>query len=107
MTSADFVASWRNEKDDLVQTFMGDHTETLASQKIKALGLSDQQAVILRELLEVVLTDTMYTLLLGLDGAASIGGSQHSYKVFDESGTMICGDGLVEIEAYSQFHQRR
>ncbi|MEJ7805922.1 MAG: hypothetical protein WKG03_08395 [Telluria sp.] len=46
----------------------------------------------------------MYTLLLGLDGAASIGESQHSYKVFDESGALICGDGLVEIEAYSQFH---
>ena len=39
MTAAEFVASLRNEKDDLVQTFMGDHTETLASQKIKALGL--------------------------------------------------------------------
>jgi hypothetical protein len=43
-------------------------------------------------------------LLLGLDGAVSIGGVQHSYRVLDEDGDLICGDGRVEAEAYAQLH---
>ena len=53
-------------------------------------------------MLNLVLTDTFYTLLLGLDGASSIGGVQHSYRVLDKDGVLICGDSRVETEAYAQ-----
>ena len=38
----------------------------------------------------------MYTILLGLDGEASIGGIQQSYKIVDESGCEISNCGEIE-----------
>jgi hypothetical protein len=102
MTPAEFVMHWRMEKDDLLALFMAPNSETLVSQKISSMGLSEQQRVALRDVLNLVLTDMLYTLLLGLDGAASIGGVQHRYRVLDEDGVLICGDGRVETEAYAQ-----
>lgn len=102
MTPAEFVTQWRMEKDGLIDLFMATSSETLVCQKISSMGLSEQQTVALRDVLNLVLTDTFYTLLLGLDGASSIGGVQHSYRVLDEDGVLICGDGRVETEAYAQ-----
>jgi hypothetical protein len=83
---------------------MDTSSETLVSQKISSMNLNEQQSIALRDVLNVALTDTFYTLLLGLDGAASIGGVQHCYRVFDENGNLVCGDGEVETEAYDQLH---
>lgn len=102
MTPAEFVTHWRMEKDALLKLFTGSGSETLVSQKISSMDLTEQQIVVLREVLNLALTDAFYTLLLGLDGAASIGGVQHGYRVLDEGGDLICGDGCVETEAYAQ-----
>lgn len=104
MTPAEFVRHWRMEKDGLLELFMSTAGETLVSQRIASMALSEQQAIALREVLSLALTDTFYTLLLGLDGATSIGGVQHGYRVLDEDGRLICGDGRVEAEAYVQLH---
>jgi hypothetical protein len=106
MTAVEFVANWRREKDEMLRLYLSDHGETAVSQKIMEMGLNEQQAILLRDVLDVALTDTFYTLLLGLDGAASIGGNQQSYRVLDESDALVCcGDGRLEAEAYLQFHQ--
>ena len=104
MTPAEFVRHWRMEKDGLLELFMSTTSETLVSQRIASMGVSEQQTIALREVLNLALTETFYTLLLGLDGAASIGGVKQSYRVLDEDGCLICGDGRVEAEAYAQLH---
>jgi len=40
----------------------------------------------LREIPDVVLMDTFYTLLPGLNDAASLGGDERSYRMSDEDG---------------------
>jgi hypothetical protein len=50
-----------------------------------------------------VLTDTFYTLLLGLDGSASIGGIQQTYKIYGEDGKLISDCGEIEAEAAEAF----
>jgi hypothetical protein len=102
MTPAEFVTLWRAEKDELLKSFMDTSNETLVSQKISSMNLNEQQAIALRDVLNAAFTDTFYTLLLGLDGAASIGGVQHCYRVLDEDGNLVCGGGEVETEAYRQ-----
>jgi hypothetical protein len=52
-----------------------------------------------------VLTDAFYTLLLGLDGSASIGGVQQCYDLRDESGDKITGDGELEAAAFTHFQE--
>ena len=49
-------------------------------------------------------TDAFYTLLLGLDGAASIGDVQQMYQIRDEKGNPILDSGDLEVEAWEQFH---
>jgi len=102
MTPAEFVKNWRIEKEELLVLFMGTGSETLVSQKIASMALNKQQIIALRDVLDLALTDTLYTLLLGLDGAASIGGVQHRYQVFNEDGDLICGSGCVVAEAFGQ-----
>ena len=102
MNAEQFVANWNSEKKSLLQQFIGGNT--LASKQILAMDLSPQQTEQLQQLLDTVLTDTMYTLLLGLDGAASIGGSQQAYQIRDEAGNLVSECGELEAAAYAQFH---
>jgi hypothetical protein len=74
------------------------------SQKIASLGIRADQMPVIREIIDGALTDTFYTLLLGLDGAASLGGIQQEYEIRDESGNRIFEPGELESEAYEQFH---
>jgi hypothetical protein len=101
MTPAEFVGNWRRQKEKLLGAFMEEDSETLVAQKIRSLGLSSEQTAALREVLDGALTDTMYSLLLGLDGAASIGDDQQRYKIFAEDGSLM---DEIDAEAYAQFH---
>jgi hypothetical protein len=64
---------------------------------------SEAQQALLTELLDTAIADVLYTVLLGLDGAAQIGAKQVSYTVLDECGNRICSDGEVEALAYEMF----
>jgi hypothetical protein len=71
---------------------------------INSMELTDEQNTQLRSVLDAVITDTIYTLLLGLDGSATIGDNQHLYKIYDENDQLISDGGNLEAEAWSQFH---
>jgi hypothetical protein len=45
----------------------------------------------------------MYTLLLGLDGEANIGGIQQPYIIHDETGAVIAMPGEIEAAASNLF----
>jgi hypothetical protein len=104
MTSMEFALLWRAERDHLLSSFMDANSQSSAATVASGLGLSPDQARGVREVLELALTDTMYTLLLGLDGAASIGGRQESYRLFSEDGDQLSGAGTLEEAAWEVFH---
>jgi len=51
------------------------------------------------------LTDLLYTVLLGLDGCASIGGTQEAYNLKDEKGNQLNGE--IEGFAYYYFQETK
>lgn len=104
MTAKEFVACWKREKDDLLEAFTGPSSESAVATDINSLDLSSDQHVKLRGIVDGILTDTFYTLLLGLDGEANIGGVQAPYKIQDEEGNVISPCGEIEAEAWEQFH---
>jgi hypothetical protein len=60
----------------------------------------------LRRGIDQVLTDAFYTLLLALDGSASLGGVQQEYRLQDGDGRVLCnGDGTLEALAYDCFQR--
>lgn len=102
MDAQEFVALWKAEKR-LVQEELR-HGTGAAAQQFRALELSEGQSQKLWEAMDMALTDVFYSLLLGLDGAAAIGGEQHDYQLREESGNLISGNGEIEAEAFEQFH---
>lgn len=100
-----FVAKWYAEKEQLLAAAWAPGTESAA--RITAMALSPAQAQQLREMLDVFATDAMYTLLLGLDGSAALGGDQRHYTVLDEDGSVIAEEGDLEAAAYAWFHEGR
>ena len=54
-------------------------------------------------LINLVLNETYYNLLLALDGEASLGGKQVNYKLFDDEMNQLNNSGAIETAAYQYF----
>lgn len=54
-------------------------------------------------MLNLVLNENYYTLLLGLDGEAALGNVQNAYKLYDEDGNLLNERGEIEEAAYRYF----
>ena len=96
MKADEFAKLCRREKDSILKEYS-------EGSRLSALDLDEEQTKALRLWLNDALTDAFYTLLLGLDGSASIGGVQQIYKVHDESGELISECGELEAAAYDHF----
>ncbi|SDH17426.1 hypothetical protein SAMN05216588_10373 [Pseudomonas flavescens] len=101
------VAGWQRERTAQLLSLLQPDSGRTATAKLQALGLSSEQMGLLLELLDQVLGDTLYTLLLGLDGEAAVGGEQQHVRLFNEAGTEISPCGELEAEAYAQLIEKR
>jgi hypothetical protein len=98
VNSDEFAQHWKAE----MQHFL---SEEYIYMKVGMLGTPTDHLSSCRAMLTEVLNDAFYSLLLGLDGAASIGESQIRYEIRDESGNLVSdGSGLLEAAAWRAFH---
>jgi hypothetical protein len=102
MTPREFVECFVREKRALVDAYRNG-TGTAVAGKIGELQLGPEKRELLSQILDGVLTDAFYTILLGLEGEASIGGRQETYRLCDAQGTVLTG-GAIEAEAWKAFH---
>ena len=105
MTPKEFVEGFYKEKQGLLDIYFKNYENSEVGNLIKSLDLKDDKEKTLKKILDFALTDTFYTVLLGLDGAASIGDKQEIYKLFDESGNELTG-GKIEGYAWEYFQER-
>ena len=104
MTPEEFARAIADEKNNLIEAIFAPDTGTLVGQQIAGLQLPAKQRKLLREIIDGVLTDICYTILLGLDGATSLGGlRQQEFQLSDEEGNLLTG-GELEGHAYEVFH---
>ena len=103
MNASEFVKYWKAEKDSSFELYTSGDENTQVSALIKKMQLSPEQKEMMASVIDAVLTDTYYSLLLGLDGAGSIGGMQKTFKILDESGSLVSDCGEIEAEAWEQF----
>ena len=73
MDGAQFAAHCDELRKELVRDFTNPASGSAVAARIDALGLDHAQSRQLAALLDTVVRDTVYTLLLALDGAASLG----------------------------------
>jgi hypothetical protein len=88
----------------MLKDFTDPNGDVEVSRDIQSMKLSPEQQLVMNLVVDKILTDTFYNLLLGLDGSASIGESQEAYKILDEQGNLISDSGDLESEAYEHFH---
>ena len=104
MTLEQFVDCFATERTDLLSAYLTPGSATQVATDIAALRLSEEQSRVMQRIVGGILRDSFYTILLGLDGAASIGGRQEMYHLRAEDGTPLTGDGKLEALAYERFH---
>jgi hypothetical protein len=103
MTTEEFVKAFYTEKQSFLKEYISENSLTEVGQLIKSLNLNNEQNEIMKKVLDSSLTDIFYSILLGLDGCASIGGIQEMYDLKDENGNQLSGE--IEGYAYEYFHE--
>lgn len=106
MQPLDFVTGCKQARDELLALHLHPEITTLVGRYLAEAKLNAEQRRAVEAALAAAVTDSFYTLLLGLDGATSLGDTQQNYRILDEDGQLISvGNGELEGEAYCQFHQ--
>ena len=103
MTGDDFVKLCHDEKGKLMKDYFDGESNLVVSNIIKKMVQSGTDKKELVKLIDEVLNESFYTMLLGLDGECSLGDQQNSYKLYDEDGHCLNPCGELEESAYSYF----
>lgn len=108
MSPQEFAAACREECEGLLSTFADEANKTTVADHLAASKLTPVQRKHVIAAIDAALTDAFYTLLLALDGSASLGGDQRSFVLTDESGSVIAnGDGRLEAAAWDAFQSNQ
>ena len=101
MTAEEFVNNCYKEKQEMLKIYFDKEKETQVGNQIKNIVskgsiLNDE----VKGLVNSVMNEVFYTILLGLDGETSLGDVQMQYKVYDENDNLLDG---IESYAYDVF----
>ena len=105
MTSDEFAKNFYIEKLKFLESSFEQSPQypSTVNAKIKEMRLTEIQTDQLKEVMDRLLNDVFYSILLGLDGECSIGNTQQTYKIYDEDGNLISDCGELELSAYEYF----
>lgn len=106
MTPEEFVKNFYLERKSFVDLYLSSDNKTDVSKLIADLKLDEEKSEIIRQILNGVLRDAFYKILLGLDGEAQIGKRQETFKIEDENGNELTG-GEIEGFAWEYFHNNK
>ncbi|MSN96182.1 hypothetical protein F1B92_03055 [Campylobacter sp. FMV-PI01] len=103
MNGEDFVKLCFEEKKNTLKQYFNENDETEVGKRINALIHNGANRNALYELINLILKENYYTLLLALDGEASLGGKQVNYKLLDDDMNTLNECGELEGAAYKYF----
>ena len=107
MTSDEFAKNFYLEKLNILKSCFEEQPQcpSAVNAKIKEMALSSTQQEQLKDVIDTLLTDVFYSILLGLDGECPIGNIQQVYSLYDDEGNLISNCGELEASAYQYFHE--
>lgn len=103
MTGEEFVRLCFEEKESILREYCSSETESTVGAMVRELVRAGADQETLHKLLDLVLTENWYRMLLALDGSASLGGEQMTYEVRDEDGNILNECGELEAAAWEVF----
>ena len=103
-----FAEACREERDLMLASYADVSSGSAVAEVLAAANLSPDQKSRIVTALDTALTDAFYTVLLALDGSASLGDTQQSFVLADSAGNIIAnGDGRLEAAAWEAFRSDR
>ena len=106
MTGEEFVRLCFEEKESILSEYCSPETESAVGTMVRDLVRAGADQETLHKLLDLVLTENWYRILLALDGSASLGGEQMTYEVRDEDGNILNECGELEAAAWDMFMEK-
>ena len=103
MTGEEFVRLCFEEKESILREYCDPETESTVGAMVRELVSAGADQETLHKLLDLVLTENWYRMLLALDGSASLGGEKITYEVRDEDGNILNECGELEAAAWEVF----
>lgn len=103
MTAKEFVKAVKEEKQNAMSVYFSNVSETKVGQMVQKLINMGVPNEFLFQFVDTILNENCYHLMLALDGEASLGNIQMTYRLFDEDGKELTGSGDIEREAFEQF----
>ena len=102
ISAEQFVDEFAGLRQSLLSLYFSHDSEISRHDLLLENGFTAEQIELTKSIASDVLKDALYTVLLGLDGAASINKAQITYKLLDENSNEITGD--LEGIAWERFH---
>lgn len=102
ITPEKFVQELKDLQESLVEDYFSFDSEISRIRRLKESGFNESQIELTKGVVNEVLTDALYTVLLGLEGSASIHKHQIMYKLLDEESNELTGE--IEPIAWEKFH---
>lgn len=103
MTGEEFVKLCHSEKEAVLKLYFAEDSSTQVGAGLRKLMQNGVERQELYALVDLILSENYYSMLLALDGEASLGGEQIVYKLFDEEGNRLNECGELGGAAYSYF----
>lgn len=98
----EFVQEFKDLKENLTDNYFSRESDISRISSLEDSGFNKEQIALTKNIVSEALTDALYTVLLGLDGSASICRHQMTYKLFDEESNELTGQ--IESIAWEKFH---
>jgi hypothetical protein len=102
MNSRDFAFACLEQKRQMLELYRAP-SKTAVATAIQHLKLDAEGEEAVLRVLDLALTDAFYSVLLALDGSASLGNDQQTYRLYAEDGQLLTG-GDLEDHAYEAFY---
>ncbi|MEW8286416.1 MAG: hypothetical protein AB2697_10540 [Candidatus Thiodiazotropha endolucinida] len=98
MNDREFVEEFYILKKSLMDDYFSNKKDPARAALVAKVADNKEQEETVHKIIDLVLTDALYTILLGIDGCATIGEEQQLYKLFDEEGNEMTNNN---IESYA------
>ena len=102
MTGKEFVQLIKQDKDEVMDIYFSDE-ETEVGLIIERLVEDGASIEDIHSLVNTIMNENCYRMLLAIEGEASLGSVQQSYRLYDEDGNELTGSGEIETEAFDSF----
>ncbi|MES9974883.1 MAG: hypothetical protein ABW094_11525 [Candidatus Thiodiazotropha sp.] len=105
MNDREFVEEFYKLKQSLMNDYFSNNKDPARAALVEKVADNKEQEEAVQKIIDLVLIDALYTILLGIDGCATIGEEQQLYKLYDEEGNELTSNN-IESHAWEIFQNQ-